>query len=458
MEEDTKAVETNHRSTTLALQTLLRRIWFRLQYASTQSVEHSRPNMAAVALVVLIGFPLYYVVWEFIFPQPYENLPLRLLGAALAVPVLFIDYWPSSIRRYLPAYWFCCVCYAIPFFFTFMLLKNDASMVWAMSTMAGAILLILLVNDWSMLALTILIGCGIAWLSFDLSGGDLAKSWHSYLVQIPIYLFILIAGSIFNYKTELIKREKLQSVASTSSNIAHELRTPLLSIRSGVGGVNRYLPQLLHAYELAQAHGLPVQRIRTAHYRQLATVLERIEAETQYSNLVIDLLLSNAQRAHIDTSVFARIAMSDCISESLGRYPFKSDEERFRVHWQADNDFTFKGSDVLMVHVLFNLLKNALYSTATAGKGNITIWMTHADRGYNLHFHDTGQGIAPDTLPYIFNRFYSSAEEERGTGIGLAFCKMVMKSFGGKIDCLSKPDEFAEFVLYFPRAESHGNA
>lgn len=460
MQPNTDPTTTRYRGTGVALRAVLSKLYIRLQYAAVQSVEHSRPNIVSVGLVCLVGFPLYYIVWVYIFPQPYENLPMRLIGAAFAVPMLLVDHWPSSIRQYLPAYWFCCIFYALPFFFTFMLLKNDGSMVWAMSTMAGAVLLVLLVNDWVMLAVTVGAGCGLAWLCFDLSGGELlVEDRYSYLIQLPIYFFVLVAGSIFNYKAELLKQEKLEAVESTTSNIAHELRTPLLSIRSGVGGLNRYLPQLLEAYELAQAHGLPVQRIRTAHYHQLTSVLDRIETETQYSNLVIDLLLSNAQRARIDTDEFARILMSECISEALDRYPFKSDEERNRVRWHSENDFSFDGSTVLMVHVLFNLLKNALYSTATTGKSRngITIWMTSADQGYNLHFHDTGQGISPDKLPFIFNRFYSSDKAGHGTGIGLAFCKMVMKSVGGKISCSSKPEKFTEFVLYFPGAEGHGN-
>lgn len=68
--------------------------------------------------------------------------------------------------------------------------------------------------------------------------------------------------------------------------------------------------------------------------------------------------------------------------------------------------------------------------------------------------HDTGGGIPADVLPHIFRRFYTSAGDSDsvlGTGIGLAFCRDVMGSFGGTIECSSVYGEFSEFVLTFPQ-------
>lgn len=432
------------------LRIALLKLWLRLQLAITESAEYSRPNMVLVGIVAIIGFPGYYIVWTVFFPQPYENLSLRLLGAVLAVPLLLVERVPRSIQHYLPAYWLVVVFYSLPFLFTFMLFKNDLSMIWSMSTMAAAVLLVLLINDWVMLAIMSLGGGGLAWLCFHFSGGHLDQGLSAFGVQVPIYLFVLITGSVFNHKAELVKQQKLAATAATSSTIAHELRTPLLGIRSGIGGLSRYVPQLLDGYNLAKANNLPVPHIRAAHLRELESVLHRIDAETRYSNLVIDTLLFNARNSNIDTSTFVRISISDCVSAALERYPFKSADERSQVHWHTQHDFSFDGAHVLMVHVLFNLLKNALQSTAAAGKGNITIWATPAVRGHTLHFRDTGTGIKPEQITHIFDRFYTSTETGQGTGIGLAFCKMVMKSFGGSIKCTSKPDRFAEFELHFP--------
>ena len=97
-----------------------------------------------------------------------------------------------------------------------------------------------------------------------------------------------------------------------------------------------------------------------------------------------------------------------------------------------------------------NLLKNAFYFIDKAGKGEIYIWAEINKNKSLLHFKDTAQGIEPEVLPKIFNQFFTY-ETNRGTGIGLSFCKIVMQSHHGNIECYSKFGEFTEFVLSFPK-------
>src|SRR5207248_1330446 len=106
------------------------------------------------------------------------------------------------------------------------------------------------------------------------------------------------------------------------------------------------------------------------------------------------------------------------------------------------------GQKVLTIHILFNLLKNAIYYIRTAHEGDIHIWLELGKKHNKLHFRDTGKGISADILPKIFDLFFSKTYH--GSGIGLAFCKMVMQSYGGNIECDSVEGEFAEFILNFP--------
>ncbi|HVV67948.1 MAG TPA: ATP-binding protein, partial [Gammaproteobacteria bacterium] len=104
----------------------------------------------------------------------------------------------------------------------------------------------------------------------------------------------------------------------------------------------------------------------------------------------------------------------------------------------------------LLIHVLFNLFKNAIYFIRKAGKGNIHIWLEHHPRHNQIHFKDTGAGIKSENLPKIFDPFFT-VDTNKGTGIGLAFCAMTLKSFGGSITCQSEWQEYTEFILTFPR-------
>ena len=113
-----------------------------------------------------------------------------------------------------------------------------------------------------------------------------------------------------------------------------------------------------------------------------------------------------------------------------------------------EDDFKFMGDELLMIHIIFNLLKNALYYIADASKGKISIILERGEEVNKLYFKDTGTGISQEILPHIFDHFFSKTEN--GTGIGLSFCKMAMERINGEISCFSKEGEFTEFLLTFP--------
>jgi two-component system CAI-1 autoinducer sensor kinase/phosphatase CqsS len=108
------------------------------------------------------------------------------------------------------------------------------------------------------------------------------------------------------------------------------------------------------------------------------------------------------------------------------------------------------------VHVIFNLLRNALFHTGRAGKGEIYLSIENVQQEHRIRVRDTGPGIPPDVLPRIFNRFFSFSGNDRsnaGLGIGLAFTRAAVENMGGQIRCHSQWGEFTEFVLSFPADE-----
>ncbi len=426
----------------------------RRAYAAMElHAQYFEPRFLPFGLVAATGFPLYYLVWHYWFPQPYENLPLRLLGSALFVPVMLAKRWPERLRRYLPVYWYFSTLFALPFFFTFMLLKNDGDTVWLLSALAAAFLMVLLF-DWLNLFVQFAIGTAAASLAYYLTT-DAPHLAAPSLEHLPIYLFIVTIGAVANYSAEIVKREKLRAMMTTASTVAHELRTPLLSIKAGATGLKQHLPVLLEAYRLAKQAGLPVAPLREVHLDSMRGVLERFEVEVNHSNTAIDMLLMNTRPIGFMNESFTACSMAACVDAALMRYPFSSEKERELVASDGGRDFLFYGSELLMVHVLFNLLKNALYHVTRAGKGTIRIEIRPMAKGGQLIFTDTGSGISPKVLPHIFTRFYSwsqRADQGSGAGIGLAYCRSIMETFGGSIVCDSIEGEFSRFVLTFPAA------
>ncbi|MDO9189522.1 MAG: HAMP domain-containing sensor histidine kinase, partial [Sulfurimicrobium sp.] len=300
------------------------------------------------------------------------------------------------------------------------------------------------------------LGTGFAWLAYVLT----TEAPHIGVVSlehVPVYLFVIAIGAVANYSAEVVKRERLRAMMAAASTVAHELRTPLLSIKAGAAGLKQHLPPLLQAYRMAREAGLPVEAVREAHLDSMRGVLERFEAEVDYSNIAIDMLLMNTKPFGFKEEAFADCSMAACVDIALRRYPFASERERGLVAWEEGEDFNFRGSELLMVHVLFNLLKNAVYHVAKAGKGRISIRLETLPEGGRLVFRDTGPGIPARVLPHVFTRFYSWSwghDDGSGAGIGLAYCRSVMEAFGGSITCKSIEGEFSEFVLTFPAASA----
>ena len=415
----------------LFLKSLLWKFIYRMNRSITESTEYSLSHLPIIGLVGFLGFPLYYWIWGYLFPQPYENLFLRLIGSVLFFGLLTLNHWPEKYKRYLKAYWCFTLLYASSFFFTFMLLKNEGNFVWAMSMMAGLTLLILVAYDWVLVTVIFIVGSLLATVTvLGLNYPD-TINMDNYWMQIPIYLFMVIVGSALNYKSSVNRQEQLKMLASVGAEITHELRTPLLSIEHNGKKIQSSLESL-----------------NKEEHPELYRSSKNIIDETHYANTIIDMLLMNLSGKSINTDQFSSHAIIDIVDIAIKRYPFKSRQEKSIIKVQENSDFFIWGSDILIVHILFNLIKNALNHTDTNDAIHIS---SYNDKHYNhLVFKDTGKGIPAKKLPYIFDDFYTTSKLGAGTGIGLSFCKNVMKHINGKIECHSIFGEFTQFTLSFP--------
>lgn len=409
------------------------------------SLSNSSHQLVAVGAIAFLGFPLFYLIWAYWFPQPYENLNLRIFCSLLGLGLMLTPYWPAKHKKYLSWYWSLTVLLALPFFFTFLFLMNQASVISAMSLLCGVFFLVLLVD---LLSLSILLAIGF---SMALVGYYFCST-HIYFgeehIQMSlVIMFTIIVGSTLNYKTAMLQQQKLAGMAAAAGMLAHELRTPLLGIKSGGQALVQYLPELIRGYQLAKENELIATPLREKRLAQLEGVSNRIVSEINYANTIIDMLLVKAgQENSLNHCVLEPCTIAECLTEAISRYPFQSSRERILITWIGD--FQFFGSRILMQHVLFNLIKNALYVIATAQRGEINIWTELGDKFNYLYFKDTAIGMTSQQLTRLFNHFYTT--NFLGTGIGLSFCRLVMQRFGGNIICEAVEGEYSLFTLSFP--------
>lgn len=239
------------------------------------------------------------------------------------------------------------------------------------------------------------------------------------------------------------------AMMALASHIAHELSTPLASIRALASNIEDHVAPLVAGYAPATAESAAISadmlELLEGSPRQIRSLVDR-------ANMLIRLLLINVAENPEERSDYRRFSVNRCVGEALATYPFREEERRLvRVEGE---DFEAFGSEVLLSYVIYNLLKNSLYAIASARKGEILILTEPAQPMNRLRFRDTGSGIPAQVLPRVFDEFFTGKVSGRGTGMGLPFCRRVMTAFGGSILCHSKPGELTELVLSFPRLES----
>lgn len=240
------------------------------------------------------------------------------------------------------------------------------------------------------------------------------------------------------------KRETLMALAAS---IAHEMRTPLATIRMRADAIARHWPMLMELYHEALYNGRLNTPVRARRLQSMADSFDTIQQEVDRSNMVIDMLLASANAEQTDTSTFAVYGISQCVREALDHYPFEPGVAS-QVHFEKGHDFDFFGSDVLVMFILYNLLKNALHAIRAAGGGDIRITLQQGIHGNELWFRDSGTGIPDDALKQIFDDFYTT--KRAGTGVGLSFCRSAMRNMGGDIFCESEQGHYTLFRLRFP--------
>ncbi|MBS0358014.1 MAG: PAS domain-containing protein, partial [Proteobacteria bacterium] len=249
-------------------------------------------------------------------------------------------------------------------------------------------------------------------------------------------------------KQNEIMQNQVHLFKQLSGTVAHELFTPLRGVKAGFNFITKQVAKLTEAYQEGLSAGILKEKISEKAMRNLDKSLSNITKEIDYSFLFIEMLLANIRSEKFTGEPLKNCFIADAVDEALMRYPL-NDTQKQKISTNLAYNFIYAGSQQLLIHVLFNLLKNALYYVAKARKGEITLWTVEKEKVNELHFKDTGEGISAEVLPHIFEQFFSKTLH--GTGVGLTYCNMVMQSFGGSIDCQSIEGEYTEFILKFPK-------
>ncbi|MBN2539207.1 MAG: hybrid sensor histidine kinase/response regulator [Deltaproteobacteria bacterium] len=235
-------------------------------------------------------------------------------------------------------------------------------------------------------------------------------------------------------EAKMLRDAKEQMEKDFITFVSHEMRSPLVTIQ-----------QYMESLKIVAGDCLT---------GEAADIIERCDKRIR--NLE-DLVEHWLDISHIEDGTLirekGRIDLSEIIMQGMEDMKPLCEKREIILEKDIPEDLPMIiGDGESLVRVLVNIIGNA--TKYTPGGGRIFV---HAE--YDIHYvsvsvSDTGRGIPGDKLPFIFEMFYrvkGKGDDQRGSGLGLAFCKRIMDAHGGKIDVSSEEGKGTTFVLRFPR-------
>jgi two-component system, CAI-1 autoinducer sensor kinase/phosphatase CqsS len=427
--------------------------------AADRSRRYSERHFRLFGFLAAALIPSMAFVEQAVSEPVIDTLLIRGAAGAVGLLLVFHHRLPELLKNRMEYVWIFSVTFTLPWCFGAILTLNAAlspagtpiSPIWIYQYLVALFIFIQLINHGVtsvLLWLTATLSIFLPVIVLDeVNRANLLEAW---LYPLPVYLTALLIGSITNRNVHMVQAEQLRAASAIGGNIAHELRTPLASIRSLARTLRRSYTQLLDGYLKARAMGCVTEEIDDKQLNGVAYALETIDREVDYSNTIIDMLLVNTSDRLPASSEVDSFLASECVSEAIIRYPFSNSKERELVSTTVERDFVIEAPKLLMTHVIFNLLKNAVFYSQKSPHGAVRIHIGDEKLNRFISVMDTGPGIDQSRRRHIFDRFYTTSSTGQGAGVGLSFCKTVMESIGGSIDCESVEGEYTTFRLTFP--------
>ncbi len=259
----------------------------------------------------------------------------------------------------------------------------------------------------------------------------LRKDGSEVNVEVRLSTIIDAAGEITGISAiarDITERKQLQRMQQDFMAMAsHDLASPVTVLRA-----RAQLMQRRQSYDQAAVTSIIEQTNRMERF--IADLREVVQMEAGTLTL---------RRDHIDLVALVR--------EAKERARIASSEHVIRIEEPADPFMACCDADRLG-QVLDNLLGNALKYSASGSQ--VTLQVTTAGDAARVRVIDQGEGIAAESLPHLFERFFRGEQRESsgGLGLGLYITRMLIEAHGGEIWAESEPGKGSTFTFTLPLA------
>lgn len=246
------------------------------------------------------------------------------------------------------------------------------------------------------------------------------------------------AARLLRLERQARANERLAELGTLTSGLAHEIKNPLSTVGLNV--------QLLQEDLTTQPDEEQLGRIRRR--------LDSLRRETQRLREILEDFLRFAGRMKLD---LAPTDLHVVIDEMIDFYSPQAQAADIHLRTQLDAAPSLCPLDAsLFKQALLNLLINAVHAMTTArekqqphgGASELLLRTRREGADIRIDLIDTGPGIDAQTLPRIFEPYFST--RRGGTGLGLPTTRRIIEEHGGTITCHSEPGRGTNFVIHLP--------
>ena len=240
-----------------------------------------------------------------------------------------------------------------------------------------------------------------------------------------------LGDSLNNMTDKLSHLEKIRK--KSTSDLAHELRTPLSTLKSYIEGIEDGILEL-----------------------NKQTVNEMKEELNRLVKLINRLGELNAAEQKLIHMKKEEINVNNILKNIVQRFENRANKNNITLEYKAEKkNITILGDKESLKTIFINLISNGFKYTPAGGE--VSCWIKTKNNQAVIKIKDSGIGISSEDLPYIFERFYradKSRSQTDGTGIGLAIVRELVIALDGNIDVKSKPNKGTIFTVKIPLAGS----
>jgi signal transduction histidine kinase len=229
-----------------------------------------------------------------------------------------------------------------------------------------------------------------------------------------------------NTQQLLIQAAKLSSIGQLSAGVAHELNNPL----AGVLVYTRLMKE-----KLARD---------TCDKEQLKSSLDKIESAIEHCTGIIRGLLDFARQSE---PLLRPVTVGRAIDKAMSLVGHQAKMKMIEVVREESPTLPLVVADFnQLVQVFINLVVNAVQAMNEGGK--LTIHTAMEDGWISMSVSDTGCGIPPENMDKLFTPFFTTKEDVKGVGLGLAVSYGIIERHGGRIEARSEVGKGSTFTIF----------